>query len=208
MFYQKYVKRLLDLLISSFSLLILWPVFVVIAIFIKIDSKGRVFFKQERLGKDGEVFKIYKFRTMVENAENIGTGLSTFEGDPRVTKVGNLLRKTSLDELPQLINIIKGDMSLIGPRPPVPYSPKKYDEYSEIQRKRFTVRPGITGLAQVNGRNSLTWEERIDFDVKYVKQLRFGLDLKILFLTIIRVFKRSDIHGPERRKPKGKRKVN
>lgn len=202
--YNRFIKRLLDILVVLILLLPLVVICVFIAIIIRIDSRGSVLFKQSRLGKDGKVFKILKFRTMVENAESIGSGLSTFEGDPRVTRVGNLLRKTSLDELPQLFNVLKGDMSIVGPRPPVPYHPRKYEEYPDHQVQRFEVRPGITGYAQVKGRNSLKWDERIEYDVEYVKNQSFLLDLKIVFLTIIKVFKKEDIHGPERRKKQAK----
>ena len=153
-----------------------------------------MFFLQERLGKNGDVFKIYKFRTMVENAESKGSGIYTSKGDPRITKIGHFLRKTSLDELPQLLNVIKGDMSLVGPRPPVPYHPYKYNEYSDKQRKRFTVKPGITGFAQVSGRNKLSWDERIEYDVEYVENYSLFLDFKILFNTFLTVFKNNDIY--------------
>lgn len=170
---------------------------IIIILLIKSTSEGPVFFKQERLGKNGKVFKIIKFRTMIDNAEQIGTGVITFENDPRITKVGSFLRKTSLDELPQLINVLKGDMSIVGPRPPVPYHPKKYEEYSEYEKKRFNVKPGITGYAQVNGRNNLTWEQRINMDVYYVDNRSFLLDLKIIFLTMLKVLKREDIHSKD-----------
>ena len=149
---------------------------------------------QERLGKNGEVFKIYKFRTMVENAESKGSGIYTSKGDPRITKLGHFLRKTSLDELPQLLNVIKGDMSLVGPRPPVPYHPYEYKEYSVQQRKRFKVKPGITGFAQVSGRNKLSWDERIEYDVEYVENYSLFLDFKILFMTFAKLFKKEEIY--------------
>ncbi len=190
----------MDILVIIILLLPLILICSVIAILIRLDSKGSAFFKQSRLGRDGKVFSILKFRTMVENAESIGSGLSTFEGDPRVTKVGNFLRKTSLDELPQLFNVLKGDMSIIGPRPPVPYHPREYNEYSEFQVQRFKVRPGITGFAQVKGRNSLTWDERIEYDIEYVENQTFLFDIKIIVLTMVKVFNKDDIHGPERRK--------
>jgi len=196
------IKRFVDIVVSIVSMILLLPLFLMIAFAIKIDSKGPVFFKQERLGKNGKVFKIIKFRTMVDNAEQKGSGLSTFEGDPRVTRVGEMLRKTSLDEISQLINILIGDMSLVGPRPPVPFHPRKYEEYSDHQVLRFKVRPGITGLAQIMGRNSLTWDERIEYDVEYVQNVSLLLDIKIILLTIVKVFKSENIHGPSRRKRK------
>ncbi|ADL13604.1 sugar transferase [Acetohalobium arabaticum] len=196
------IKRVIDFFGSLVGLVILLPLFIIISLLIKIDSKGPVFFKQDRLGKDGEVFEIYKFRTMVENAENIGDGLFTSKGDPRITKVGKLLRKISLDELPQLINVLKGDMSLIGPRPPVPYYPYKYDEYSDEQKSRFDVKPGITGYAQINGRNNLSWDERIEYDIEYVKNFSLLLDLKIIFSTLAIVLKRDGIYGENKKKVK------
>jgi undecaprenyl phosphate N,N'-diacetylbacillosamine 1-phosphate transferase len=155
---------------------------------------------QERLGKDGKVFKIYKFRTMVDGAVNIGSGLRTDEGDSRITKVGNVLRKTSLDEIPQIINILKGEMSIIGPRPPVPYHPRKYEEYSNEQKKRFIVRPGISGYAQVVLRNSGTWDERIELDVQYVDKMSFRFDFYIFFRTIYTVIKKDNIYLSEEAK--------
>lgn len=146
------------------------------------------------MGENGDVFKIYKFRTMVENAESKGSGIYTSKGDPRITKAGHFLRKTSLDELPQLLNVIKGDMSLVGPRPPVPYHPYKYNEYSDKQQKRFTVKPGITGFAQVSGRNKLSWDERIEYDVKYVENYSLFLDFKILFKTFAKLLKKEEIY--------------
>jgi len=148
---------------------------------IKIDSKGPVIFKQNRVGKNKEIFTIYKFRTMVENAENKGSGFYVKENDDRITRVGNFLRKTSLDELPQLYNVLKGDMSLVGPRPTLKYQVDEYDDFEEL---RLNVKPGITGWAQVNGRNILSWPEKIKLDVWYVKNRSLLLDIKILIKTI------------------------
>ncbi|MCK8816298.1 sugar transferase [Natroniella sulfidigena] len=182
------IKRVVDFIGSLFGLIILFPLFILIGVAIKLDSKGPIFFKQDRLGKDGQVFKIYKFRTMVQNAEDKGSGLFTSKGDPRITKVGKFLRKTSLDELPQLINVIKGEMSLVGPRPPVPYHPYEYNEYSEEQKLRFCVLPGITGYAQIKGRNHLSWDSRIEKDIWYVRNYSIFLDIRIILFTFKKVF--------------------
>jgi len=198
--YKNITKRFIDIILSFLGLLFLSPLFFLIALLIKVNSKGPIFFTQDRLGKNGHIFKIMKFRTMVNNAEKMGSGLSTYEGDPRITKVGKYLRKTSLDELPQLINVLNGKMSIIGPRPPVPYHPKKYSEYDVEEAKRFNVSPGITGYAQIKGRNSLTWDERIKYDVEYVENYSLLLDFKITCITFLKVFKSEDIHGPTRRK--------
>lgn len=193
--YARYIKRFLDLILSLLALIILMPVLIIVAIAIKIDSKGPVFFLQERLGKNGKVFKIIKFRTMVVNAEKIGDGLKVkSEKDNRITRVGKVLRKTSLDELPQLINVVKGEMALIGPRPPVTYHPHKYEEYPEEQKRRFLVRPGITGLAQVRVRNSATWDERIKIDLEYIEKITFIGDTNIIFDTIKQLVKKENIY--------------
>jgi len=163
------IKRFVDILGSFIGIIILSPLFILVAICIKVTSEGPVFFKQKRLGKDGKVFDIIKFRTMIVNAEKIGDGLTVkSEDDPRITKVGKLLRKTSLDELPQLINVLKGDMSLVGPRPPATYSPYDgYENYPEWAKRRFDMRPGMTGLAQITVRNSVVWDKRIVIDNIY-----------------------------------------
>lgn len=193
--YKKYIKRILDFILSLLATIVLSPLFLVIAIIIKIDSRGPTFFLQERLGKDGKVFKIIKFRTMIPNAEKIGDGLKVkTESDNRITRIGKILRKTSLDELPQLINVIKGEMSIVGPRPPVTYHPHKYEEYREEQKIRFKVRPGITGLAQVRVRNSASWDERIKIDIEYVDKISFTMDIKIVLKTVVKVFKKDNIY--------------
>ena len=189
------IKRIIDFVGSIVGGLIILPMFLLIALAIKLTSKGPVFFKQERLGKDGEIFSIMKFRTMVVNAEQMGTGLSIHtEQDSRITKVGKFLRATSLDELPQLWNVVIGEMSLVGPRPPVPYYPYKYEEYSDLQRKRFEMKPGITGLSQITMRNSVTWDEKIPVDIDYIENFTIWLDIKILFSTLLIIFKKQNIY--------------
>jgi undecaprenyl phosphate N,N'-diacetylbacillosamine 1-phosphate transferase len=193
--FNLFVKRLIDFLGSLIGMVIVFPIFIIIALSVKLTSKGPIFFKQERLGKNGRVFKIIKFRTMVVNAEKMGDGLKVKnESDNRITKVGKFLRATSLDELPQLWNVLVGDMSLVGPRPPVPYHPYKYEEYNDFQRKRFEMRPGITGLTQVTVRNSVNWDERIRIDVEYIERFNLWLDIKILAKTILKVIKCEDIY--------------
>ncbi|WBL14832.1 sugar transferase [Sutcliffiella sp. NC1] len=190
-----FIKRMIDFFGSLIGVIIISPILIIIALSIKLTSKGPVFFKQERLGKDGRVFKILKFRTMVVNAEKIGSGLFVkTESDNRITKIGKLLRATSLDELPQLWNVVTGDMSLVGPRPPVPHHPYKFEEYSDFQRKRFEMKPGMTGLTQVTVRNSVSWDERIPIDVKYIETFNIWLDIMILFMTLQKLFKSESIY--------------
>ncbi|NLI61610.1 MAG: sugar transferase [Clostridiales bacterium] len=187
-------KRILDFILSLIGLVILSPLLLIICLLIKLDSKGPVFFTQERLGYNGKIFRIYKFRTMVDGAINMGSGLFTNEADPRITRVGSFLRKTSLDEIPQLINVLRGEMSWVGPRPPVPYHPYKYEDYQGDQKIRFTVLPGITGYAQISGRNKLDWNERINLDVKYAKNQSIFLDIRIMFKTIQIIFLKDGIY--------------
>lgn len=189
------IKRFIDFFGSLIGSIIIFPTLITIALLIKLTSKGPVFYKQERLGKDGKTFKILKFRTMIVNAEKIGDGLFVkTEQDNRITKIGKLLRATSLDELPQLLNVIIGDMSLVGPRPPVPHHPHKYEEYTDIQRRRFEMKPGMTGLTQVTVRNSVPWDERIPIDIEYVDKFNVWLDIKIIFKTIQKIFVRESIY--------------
>ena len=188
----KYFKRFCDFTVSLLALIILSPLFAIVAIAIKAESKGPVIFKQERLGLGGKVFLIYKFRSMCVGAEHTGTGQYSFAGDPRVTKVGKILRATSIDELPQLINVIKGEMSIVGFRPPLTYHPWPIEEYTPFQKRMFLVRPGITGWAQVNGRKDVEWHERIRLNVYYVDNISILLDIKIVFLTFINVLKNKD----------------
>ena len=190
--YKKYVKRLLDIAISLPTVVVLCIPMLLVAVFIKLDSKGPVFFRQQRLGKDGEVFEMLKFRSMYINSEFTGSGVYSDDNDVRVTKIGKFLRKTSIDELPQLINILRGDMSLIGPRPPLTYHPWPLEEYTDEQRRMFEIRPGITGWAQINGRKDVEWHRRIELNVWYVDNVSFLLDVKIFFITILKVLRNDD----------------
>lgn len=191
------IKRLIDFFGSLIGAIVISPILIIIALLIKFTSKGPVLFRQERVGKGGRVFKILKYRTMVLNAENIGSGIRvSSENDSRITKVGRILRATSLDELPQLFNVIVGDMSLVGPRPPVTYHPYKgYDNYPEWAKPRFTMRPGMTGLAQVNVRNSVSWDDRIVIDIEYIDNFNIWIDFKILLKTVHKVFNRVSIYA-------------
>lgn len=188
MLYSKFIKRLLDVILSGIALLFLWPVLLIVAILVKIKLGSPVLFCQERPGKDGKIFKLYKFRTM-RDAVDPKTG-EALPDEERMTDFGNTLRKTSLDELPELINIFKGDMSIVGPRPLlVKYLPL----YNDTQRRRHEVRPGLTGWAQVHGRNLLSWEERFNHDVWYVDNVSLLVDIKTIFLTVKCVFVREGI---------------
>lgn len=190
----KYIacKRVMDIMVSGIGLIVASPILLLTAVLIKIDSPGSVLFLQERLGKDGKVFKIAKFRSMRVGAEHTGSGVYSGKNDDRVTKIGRFIRATSIDELPQLYNILKGEMSLIGPRPPLTYHPWTIDKYTEEQRHMFDVRPGITGWAQVHGRKDVEWHRRIELNVWYVRHISFWLDVKIFFMTIIKVLRNDD----------------
>jgi lipopolysaccharide/colanic/teichoic acid biosynthesis glycosyltransferase len=190
---QRHVKACLDFLMAWIGLIILSPVIYLIGILIRLDSPGPVFFRQERVGKDGKPFISYKFRSMVDKAEMLKSGSITAADDHLITRVGKILRNTSLDELPQLFNVLKGDMSLIGPRPTLRYQVEAYDG---IQRRRLEFKPGITGWAQINGRNSIPWEQRILLDIWYIDNWSLMLDLKILRRTITTVLNREGIYGP------------
>jgi len=195
--YQKVIKRCLDIIISLGLIILSSPLWLVIGLLIKITSPGEIIFRQKRLGLGGKIFYMYKFRTMVAGAEKMGSGMYLEENDPRVTPLGKWLRKTSLDELPQLINVLKGDMSMVGPRP----APLHHlTRYNERQRARLEMKPGITGWAQIKGRNEIFWPERIEYDLWYLKHQTFFWDIFILFYTFIMVFFRKGIQGnPERR---------
>ena len=185
--YDKYVKRLIDIILSLLAIVILSPVLIVVAILVRVKLGSPILFKQARPGKNGKIFYLYKFRTMTDEKDENGNLLPD---DIRLTKFGKTLRSTSLDELPEFFNILKGDMSFIGPRPLlVKYLPL----YSEQQMHRHDVRPGLTGLAQVNGRNALSWQEKFNYDLEYVNNISFSLDIKIFIKTFLVVLKRSDI---------------
>ncbi|MCI7211936.1 MAG: sugar transferase [Ruminococcus bromii] len=191
-FYNRVIKRAIDLFVALVGIIILCIPMLIISVFIKCDSKGPVLFRQKRIGKNGKVFEILKFRSMCVGAEKTGSGVYSGKGDARVTKVGKVLRATSLDEIPQLFNIFIGDMSLIGPRPPLTYHPWPYSEYTDEQKRMFNVRPGITGWAQVHGRKDVEWHKRIDLNVWYVDNVSFVLDAKIFFMTIFKVLTNAD----------------
>lgn len=193
----KSVKRAFDFIIALVALICLSPVMLVVAIIIKATSRGPVIFKQKRIGKDGMVFDIYKFRSMCVGAEQQGSGVYSGKGDARVTPIGKIIRATSIDELPQFINILKGEMSFVGPRPPLTYHPWDYSEYSDFQLRMFEVRPGITGWAQVNGRKGVEWNHRIELNVWYVDNMSLLLDIKILFMTVFKVLKNEDNENTE-----------
>lgn len=190
--YKNGIKRALDCIIAFLVLVIGAIPMLIVALIIKIDSPGPAIFRQQRLGKDGKVFEFLKFRSMTVGAEHTGSGVYSGKGDARVTKIGRIIRATSIDELPQLINILKGDMSLIGPRPPLTYHPWPIEEYTEEQKRMFEVRPGITGWAQVHGRKDVEWHKRIQLNVWYVDHVSLWLDIKIFFMTIFKVLSNAD----------------
>lgn len=190
--YNRVVKRIIDIIIAFLVLIVGAIPMLIVALLIKIESPGPVLFKQERIGRGAKVFKIIKFRSMCVNAEHTGSGVYSGKGDARVTKVGRVIRATSIDELPQFINVLKGEMSLIGPRPPLTYHPWPIEEYTKEQLRMFDVRPGLTGWAQVNGRKEVEWHKRIELNVWYVDHISFGLDFKIFFMTIFKIFTNAD----------------
>ena len=185
--YAKYIKRILDLILSLMALIVLMPLMIIIGILVRINLGSPIIFKQKRPGKNEKIFTLYKFRTMTDKGDIDGNLLPD---EYRLAKFGKFLRSTSLDELPELINIIKGDMAIVGPRPLlVEYLPY----YTEEEKHRHDVRPGLTGLAQVNGRNAISWEEKLKYDTEYIKKISFYSDLKIIFKTIKKTIKREDI---------------
>lgn len=187
--YRKYFKPILDFLVAFIGCIVLLPVFILIAIILSVANKGNPFFIQVRPGKHGSLFKIVKFKTMNDAKDQQGNLLPDSE---RLTSVGRVIRKTSLDEIPQLINVLKGDMSLVGPRPLLP---EYLEHFTEFERKRHDVKPGITGLAAVKGRNAISWGRKFEYDVWYVKNVSFVLDVKILWLTVRKVIKSEGINS-------------
>lgn len=186
--YKDFIKTIIDFTLAVLGFMLLSPLFLIITIGLLFANQGKPFFFQLRPGKNGEIFKIIKFKTMNDKKDSNGNLLSDTE---RLTKIGSFVRKTSLDELPQLLNVIKGDMSLIGPRPLLP---QYLELYSDLQKRRHEVKPGITGWAQVNGRNAISWEKKFEYDVWYVDNSGLMLDLKIFFLTVKKVFVREGIN--------------
>jgi lipopolysaccharide/colanic/teichoic acid biosynthesis glycosyltransferase len=174
------IRRLIDIVISTLTLILAMPVLALAVLAVRLESRGPVIYRQRRAGRDGRAFDVFKLRTMVDGAEHLGAGLAVNANDSRITRVGAFLRRTSLDELPNLVNVLRGEMSLIGPRPTLP---AQVDQYTHRQRGRLTVKPGITGWAQVNGRASLPWAERIELDLYYVEHRSLALDLRILLRT-------------------------
>ena len=190
--YRRYGKRALDFLIGMGVLIVLSPLMLLIALAIYAEDPGPVLFRQKRLGLHGEVFTMLKFRSMKVNSEHTGSGVYSEKGDPRVTKVGRILRATSADELIQAVHLVSGKMSLIGPRPPLTYHPWPLEQYTEEQLHMFDVRPGITGWAQVNGRKAVEWNRRIELNVWYSRNVSLKLDVKIFFMTIFKVLRNAD----------------
>ena len=185
-------KRFFDIVLSAFALVVLSPVLLVTWVAIRAESPGPAVFRQKRLGRGGKEFTFLKFRSMRLNSEHTGSGVYSEAGDPRVTKVGKFIRATSIDELPQLWNILRGDMSIVGPRPPLTYHPWPIDQYDDEQLHMFDVRPGLTGWAQVNGRKAVEWHRRIEMNVWYTRNYSLWLDIKILFMTVFKVLANAD----------------
>ncbi len=190
--FQRLLKRLFDFLGACAALVALGIPFFITAFLIRIDSRGPVFFIQERVGKDGRIFRMLKFRTMVENAANMGRGIEVEKNDFRITKIGRVLRRFGIDELPQLLNILKGEMSFVGPRPGLQHQAA---QYSALERKRLLVKPGIANMPMLKGWNTLSWKERIQWDIWYIEHWSFLLDLKILFYTTIIVLSGKGQYG-------------
>lgn len=192
-FYAKHLKGTIDFCLALVGILLFWWVFVLCAIAVKVsDPSGPVIFKQERVGQNGKVYWMYKFRSMKVNSEHFGMGVYSNASDSRVTPVGKILRASSLDEIPQLFNVLKGDIALVGYRSPLTYFPWPWDEYTEEQKKMFVMKPGITGWAQVHGRKKVEWNDRIAMNVWYAENVSLLLDIKILFMTVFKVLANAD----------------
>lgn len=190
--YRGWIKRLISIILSGLLILVLWPLILILALAVVIDSKGPAFFIQERIGLHGHKFKMFKLRSMKDKSEFEGSGVYSGKDDARLTRVGRLLRSSSLDELPQLFNIFIGDMSFIGPRAPLTYHPWPYEQYTEEQRRMFEVRPGLTGWAQINGRSAVPWDKRIKLNIWYIDHLSFIVDLRIAWKTIPYTLRNED----------------
>jgi lipopolysaccharide/colanic/teichoic acid biosynthesis glycosyltransferase len=188
------LRRLFDLAVAGTALLLSAPVLVLAIVAIRLESPGHPIYRQRRIGRDGRPFDVMKLRTMVDGAEKMGAGLAVDEGDARITRIGAFLRRTSIDELPNLVNVLRGEMAIIGPRPTVPV---QVEQYTERQRGRLAIRPGITGWAQVNGRATLPWEERIELDLWYIEHRSLRLDAQILWRTLLMVFGGSGLYRGE-----------
>lgn len=199
--FNLFLKRVFDIVSSFCAIVVLTPLWIVVGIWIKLDSEGPILFKQGRRTKDGRVFKMWKYRSMVVNAENMGSGLFSYDNDPRITKSGAVLRKTSIDELPQLFNVLMGDISVVGPRPCVTYELGDFDTLNKKYKKRFQMKGGITGLAQCKGRNENSWDEKVTLDNEYIDRFKiegFWLDIKIIWWTIVKVFQSANINEEQR----------
>lgn len=195
--FNDFLKRLFDIVSSLVAIILLTPLWIIVSVLIKCDSKGPVFFRQGRRTKGGRVFEMLKFRSMVVDAEKQGAGLFNYKDDPRVTKMGRFLRDSSIDELPQLFNILKGDMSVVGPRPCVTYELGDFDTLNKRYKKRFKMKAGLTGYAQVKGRNDISWDDKVGFDNEYIDLYsKYGvlIDIKILFESVLKVFKKENIY--------------
>jgi len=182
--YRDYLKRILDIVLSLSAIIVTIVPMIIISIWIKLDSRGPVIFKQKRIGKKGKVFDIYKFRSMYIDSEHTGSGVYSDKNDDRVTRIGRVLRASSMDEFPQFFNILFGDMSFIGPRPPLTYHPWTIDKYTDEQLHMFDVRPGMSGWAQMHGGREVEWNHRIELNLWYISHVRLELDVKIVFMTL------------------------
>lgn len=192
-FYCRCIKYTISRLIGAVGLLLFWWLLILIGILVRLDDpSGPALFIQDRIGQDGRIYKMYKFRTMKAGSEHTGTGVYSDDSDPRVTRFGRFLRASSLDELPQLVNMLKGEMALIGFRSPLTYHPWRWTEYTAEQKKMFRMKPGLTGWAQINGRRTVEWHDRISMNIWYSEHVSPLLDLKIIFMTIVKVLKNQD----------------